>query len=221
MAERRYDQNCPIAVGLDILGERWTLLILRELLGGARRYSDLRAQLPAIGTNLLAQRLRELEDYGLVERAELPPPAARIVYRLSELGWRHVPPVLQVVALFGLTRLPAFESGEAITPLSGFLAGILMAFDPVRAAGIDATYEVRVDDRLFEFAVRDGRLAAPSGEPQVRVAASAKDLVDLRLSQHAATKTSVVSRITMVGTERARTRFRILFGFPRATAERT
>ena len=211
MAERRYDQNCPIAVGLDILGERWTLLILRELLGGARRYSDLRAQLPAIGTNLLAQRLRELEDYGFVERAELPPPAARTVYRLSDLGWQQIPPVLRAIAAFGLTRLPAFEAGGTITPLTGFLAGVLLAFDSARAAGIDATYEVRVDDRLFEFAVRDGRLAAPHGDPQVRVVATAKDLVAMRLSQDAGAQAAAASRLTMLGTERAVTRFRSLF----------
>ena len=73
-ARRSYNQNCPIAKGLDVLGERWTLLILRELIGGPRRYGDLRAQLPGIATNLLADRLRELEDAGLVDREELPPP---------------------------------------------------------------------------------------------------------------------------------------------------
>lgn len=93
--KKSYNQNCPIARGLDILGERWTLLILRELLGGARRYADLRAALPGIATNLLADRLRELEDAGLIARAELPPPIARTVYTLSELGWRKVPPVIK------------------------------------------------------------------------------------------------------------------------------
>ena len=83
---RSYHQNCPIAKGLDVLGERWTLLILRELIGGPRRYGDLRAQLPGIATNLLADRLRELEDAGLVDREELPPPIARTVYTLSETG---------------------------------------------------------------------------------------------------------------------------------------
>ena len=73
MARRRnYNQDCPIANGLDVLGERWTLLIVREPVGGPRRYSDLRAQLPGIATNLLAQRLDELEQAGVVERTELP-----------------------------------------------------------------------------------------------------------------------------------------------------
>ncbi|EUA91930.1 hxlR-like helix-turn-helix family protein [Mycobacterium ulcerans str. Harvey] len=72
MSARNYNQNCPIARGLDILGERWTLLILRELVGGPRRYGDLRAELAGIATNLLAQRLAELQERGLVDRTELP-----------------------------------------------------------------------------------------------------------------------------------------------------
>ncbi len=109
-ARRNYHQNCPIARGLDVLGERWTLLILRELLGGPRRYSDLRAELPGIATNLLADRLRELEEAGLVDRTELPPPA----------GWRKVPPVIQAIATFGRDLLEPTES--ALTPLNGFHA---------------------------------------------------------------------------------------------------
>src|SRR3954453_19629418 len=97
---KTYNQNCPVALGLDVLGERWTLLILRELIGGPRRYSDLRAELPGIATNLLADRLRGLEHAGFVDRTDLPAPVARTVYSLSELGWRKVPPVLKAIAVF-------------------------------------------------------------------------------------------------------------------------
>src|ERR1700743_1533460 len=105
MPAKSYNQNCPIARGLDVLGERWTLLILRELIGGARRYGDMRAALPGIATNLLADRLRELEEGGLIRRSELTPPVARTVYTLSEEGWRKVPPVIRAVATFGLELL--------------------------------------------------------------------------------------------------------------------
>ena len=91
---RNYNQNCPIARGLDVLGERWTLLILRELVGGPRRYGDLRAELPGIATNLLAERLKELQDAGLVDRADLPAPIGRTVYTLSDMGWQRVLPDL-------------------------------------------------------------------------------------------------------------------------------
>src|SRR2546427_742794 len=84
--KRSYDQWCAVARSLDIVGERWTMLIVRDLLVGPKRYTDLLTGLPGIGTNLLAQRLRELEANGLVERADLPPPAAATVYRLTERG---------------------------------------------------------------------------------------------------------------------------------------
>jgi DNA-binding HxlR family transcriptional regulator len=214
VAERRYDQNCPIAAGLDILGERWTLLILRELLGGARRYSDLRAELPGIATNLLAQRLRELEDDGLVERSELPPPVARTVYQLTASGWQQIPPILQSLAMFGLGRLPPSATAGPIPPLTGFLAGILMAFDPGRAAKIEATYQVGVDERVFRFAVRDGRLAEASDEPQVKLTASARDLVAVRVSPEPTTRSSAASRIVVEGSQRAVARFCTLFALP-------
>ncbi len=126
---RNYNQNCPIARGLDILGERWTLLILRELLGGPRRYGDLRAELPGIATNLLAERLNELQVAGLVDRADLPAPIGRTVYTLSDVGWQRVLPILQAVAWFGLDRLDPIDT-RPVSPLTGFLAGILLGFDP-------------------------------------------------------------------------------------------
>src|SRR3954462_8690168 len=83
---RRFDQYCPVANALSIVGERWALLIVRELLRGPRRYTDLTAGLPGIGTKVLATRLRELEDGGGVERGKLAPPAAATVYELTEYG---------------------------------------------------------------------------------------------------------------------------------------
>src|SRR2546422_7411724 len=117
-APRTYNQNCPVAKGLDVLGERWTLLILRELLGGPRRYSDVRVELPGIASNLLAERLRALEEAALVARTELPAPVARTVYALSELGWQKIPPVLKAIATFGLDQVQLTDS--TCTPLNGF-----------------------------------------------------------------------------------------------------
>src|SRR6201990_3615818 len=119
MATRRnYNQNCPIARGLDVLGERWTLLILRELVGGPRRYGDLRAELPGIATNLLAERLKELQDAGLVDRTDVPAPIGRTVYTLSDLGWQRVLPILQSLAWFGLDRLDPIDRGP-VSPVNG------------------------------------------------------------------------------------------------------
>src|SRR3954470_2071105 len=93
-ADRTYGQYCPIAAGLDLIGDRWTLLICRELSIGDRRFTDLRTALTGIAPNLLSERLRALSAAGLVTCAELPPPAARSVYRLTEAG-RGVLPVLR------------------------------------------------------------------------------------------------------------------------------
>ena len=161
---RNYNQNCPIARGLDVLGERWTLLILRELVGGARRYGDLRDELPGIATNLLAERLKELQDAGLVDRADLPAPIGRTVYTLSDLGWQRVLPILRSIAWFGLDRLDPIGDGPA-SPLNGFLAGILLGFNSRQAAGSEVTCRIEIDGRRFEFAVTEGRLGAAHGEP--------------------------------------------------------
>lgn len=198
MRTRNYNQNCPIARGLDILGERWTLLILRELVGGARRYGDLRAELPGIATNLLAERLKELQDAGLVDRAELPAPIGRTVYTLSDLGWQRVLPVLQSIAWFGLDRLDSVEDGGA-APLTGFLAGILLGFDPGKAAGVEATCRADIDGRRFEFAVTQGRLAGARGEPSVTLSASAADLITARLGASEAKRKAALRRIDFLG----------------------
>src|SRR5690349_8421485 len=176
VASRRvYTQNCPIARGLDVLGERWTLLILRELVGGPRRYGDLRDELPGIATNLLAERLKELQDAGLVDRADLPVPIGRTVYTLSDLGWQRVLPILRSIAWFGLDRLDPIGDGP-VSPLNGFLAGILLGFDSGAAAGLEATCRIEIDGRRFEFAVTEGRLAGARGEPAVTITAGAADL---------------------------------------------
>ncbi|MGB9224961.1 winged helix-turn-helix transcriptional regulator [Mycobacterium sp.] len=198
MSARTYNQNCPVALGLDILGERWTLLILRELVGGPRRYGDLRAELPGIATNLLAERLKELQDSGLIDRTDLPAPIGRTVYTLSDKGWQRVLPVLQTVAWVGLDRLDPIESGPT-TPLNGFLAGVLLGFNRVSAAGVEMTCRVEIDGRRFEFAVTQGRLAGAKGEPAVIVTASAADLVAARLGPTEAKRKAALRRVDFKG----------------------
>jgi DNA-binding HxlR family transcriptional regulator len=197
-SRRNYNQNCPIARGLDVLGERWTLLILRELVGGPRRYGDLRDELPGIATNLLAERLKELQDAGLVDRADLPAPIGRTVYTLSDTGWQRVLPILQSVAWYGLDRMDPIDDGPA-TPLNGFLAGLLLGFNSRHAAGLEATCRVEIDGRRFEFAVTDGRLAGGRGDPAVTITASAADLVTARLGATDAKRKGALRRVTFDG----------------------
>jgi len=198
---RNYNQNCPIARGLDVLGERWTLLILRELVGGPRRYGDLRAELPGIATNLLAERLKELQDDGLVDRADLPAPIGRTVYTLSDAGWQRVLPILQSIAWFGLDRLDPIDVGP-VSPLNGFLAGILLGFNSGSAAGVDMTCRIEIDGRRFEFAITQCRLAGAHGDPSVTVTASAADLVTARLGSTDAKRKTALRRIKFDGGQR-------------------
>ncbi len=177
MSPRKYDQFCPIAGSLDAIGERWTLLILRDLLGGPKRYSDFRETLPGIATNLLSDRLRHLTDLGLIEKMEVPPPVARTMYRLTERGWKRVPPVLQALARFGFELLP--EVPADIPPFSGYLA-VLFGFDAPRAGTVDESYRITVDGTSFDVGVRHGSLAAPGGEPAVELRATARDLLGMR-----------------------------------------
>src|SRR5215218_3737751 len=103
---KQFKQYCPLAHALGLVGERWALLVVRELLFGPRRYTDLLEGLPGIGTNVLAARLRELEAGGIVERRRLPPPAPATVYEVTDRG-RALRPVLDELARWGLADLDA------------------------------------------------------------------------------------------------------------------
>jgi len=121
MPARSYGHYCPVAKTLELVGERWTLLIVRELLVGPQRFTDLHATLEGIPRNLLADRLRDLEANGVIARKALPPPAARSVYELTEAGMALLP-VIGALAQWGLAHLPPPAPGEAVSPTLGILA---------------------------------------------------------------------------------------------------
>jgi DNA-binding HxlR family transcriptional regulator len=206
---RHYDQYCPVAEALDLLGERWTLLILLELLGGARRYTDLRQALPGIATNLLASRLRQLVTRGLAEQVAVPPPVARTWYQLTDQGWRWVPPVLQALAVVGMDRLgPATQQ---ITPLSGFLA-VLLGFDGRLVQSAEEDYRMVVDGRSFDTGVRRGQLTAARGEPVAELRGTARDLLEHRRALLAGAGNDPASSFQIEGGAPARARFIAIFG---------
>jgi DNA-binding HxlR family transcriptional regulator len=129
---KRYDQYCPIACALGLVGERWTLLVVRELMQGPKRYTDLAAELPGIGTNILAARLKELEAAGLVEKHKLPPPAPSTVYELTAAG-RNLRPVLHELARFG-ARLMGPPPLDALQP-GWLLEALEFALSPLSTGG--------------------------------------------------------------------------------------
>ncbi|MEJ7630540.1 MAG: helix-turn-helix domain-containing protein [Nocardioidaceae bacterium] len=147
-----YDQYCPIACSLGMVGERWTLLVVRELYHGPKRYTDLVDNLPGIGTNILAARLKDLEVNGLAQKRRLPPPAASMVYELTEHG-RLLRPVLHELARFG-ARLMGPPPADALT--DGWLLHALdLGLSPVSPAGRIA---FRIGDE--EASLVDGQVVA-------------------------------------------------------------
>lgn len=113
MPRRSYDQYCPVARALDVVGERWALLIVRELLVGPRRYTDLHADLPGVSTDVLASRLKDMEREGLITRRRLPPPGAAYVYELTDRG-RDLLPVLTALAEWGAPALGEPRPTDAV-----------------------------------------------------------------------------------------------------------
>src|SRR5947209_15004076 len=177
---RSYDQYCAIARGLDVIGDRWTLLLVRDLLLGPKRYKDLLSGLPGIGTNLLADRLKELEAAGLIERTVLPPPAGSTVYQLTETG-QALEPVMVSLGRWGARFLGPPKKTDVMVPRAYFVA-MRGVFNPEAAAGVAQTYEVRVDDLVFEVRVGDGRLSTREGQasnPDVVMTMDVETLNDL------------------------------------------
>jgi DNA-binding HxlR family transcriptional regulator len=121
MSKRSYNQYCAVARALDIVGERWTLLVVRELLTGPKRFKDLLEGLPGIGTNLLAARLKDLEGYGVVHRTTLPPPAGSKVYELTELG-SSLELVVAALGRWGLEFLGAPDQEDDLRPVWAVVA---------------------------------------------------------------------------------------------------
>lgn len=150
---RSYGDACPIGRALDVIGERWALLVVRELLFGAQRFSDLRRALPAASTNMLTDRLRELEAHGVVRRRMLPPPAACSVYELTERG-RELEPSLDALGAWGSAEPRPANSSLTATSVLLFLRGSARAHpDPPTQ-----TYRVALDDRVWTISNQDGQL---------------------------------------------------------------
>jgi len=179
MAGRRtYGDPCGIARALDLVGERWALLVVRELLLGPKRFTDLRAGLPHLGPDVLSQRLRDLEQAGVVRRATLPPPAASRVYELTEWGAQLEPVVL------GLGRWGSqapFPREHGALGLDALVLALKTLFDPGRVDGVSAgTYELALGDQAFTIDVSEQQLEVARGRSSYKVATIATDPATLQ-----------------------------------------
>ena len=161
--KRRYDDACGTAHGLELIGERWALLVLRELMLGPRRFSELRADLPGISANVLTQRLVELEARGLVERKRLAPPASVQVYDATDWG-REAEPIVQALGRWA-ARSPQHDPTLPISGVSILLSFRTM-FDPVRAAAMKAVIAFHFGQERYFVRIADGALTAHRGEAE-------------------------------------------------------
>jgi DNA-binding HxlR family transcriptional regulator len=177
---RTYRQYCHLAHALDAVGERWAMLVLRELFAGPKRFTDLVEGLPGIATNLLAARLRDLERDGVIRRTKLPPPAAVTVYELTELG-ADLRPALRELARWGakITRSP--RAGEKVRLEWPILCGLGGLFLPTGPPGVKETYELRIGGERFHASVEGGRArfaSGPADDPAAVIAVDRKTFLD-------------------------------------------
>lgn len=159
---RTYGDGCAIARALDVVGERWALLVVRELLLGPKRYTDLRRGLPNASPNVLSERLRELERAGVVRRRTLPPPAGSRIYELTDwgLGLEEI-----VMALGHWAGGAPGPPGDApVASADSVILALRARFDPGAARGLHASYELRLGDDRFHIDVAGDELTAARGD---------------------------------------------------------
>ncbi|HEU4945402.1 MAG TPA: winged helix-turn-helix transcriptional regulator [Solirubrobacterales bacterium] len=161
-SKRSYGDACRFAHALDLIGERWALLVIRELLLGPKRFTDLRAGLPHASTNILSERLRDLEQGGVIQRRKLPPPAGSTVYELTEWG-RDLEPIVTKLGAWG-ARSPFQPASKEINTDSIVLA-LSSLFDPERAGELEASYALTIGDERFHVRVGGGAVKLGRGVP--------------------------------------------------------
>jgi DNA-binding HxlR family transcriptional regulator len=172
---RSYHDACGIARALDVVGERWALLIIRELVFGPQRFSDLRQALPGASSNLVADRLRELVGRGVVSRRRLAPPAASQVYELTEWG-RELEPIVLALGNWGM-RVPMPDGTTTLSATSVLIYLRTAARPDPKSA--PAAYRIEIDARVWAVRASKGRVAVEAGEPANPIAGLRTDPVTL------------------------------------------
>jgi DNA-binding HxlR family transcriptional regulator/putative sterol carrier protein len=215
---RTYCDGCAAAHALDIIGERWALLVVRELLLGPKRFTDLRAGLPAVSPNVLAQRLRELEQAGVLRRRKLPPPAASKVYELTEWGM-ELEPVIVRLGRWG-ARSPS-KPRDAALGVDSLVLSFRTMFAPHTAEGLRASYELRLGEDVFMAVVGDGRFEIARGsaeKPDATIETDAATLAALVYEGRELAEALRAGEVKIEGDEAAVERFVRLFPLPEPAA---
>ncbi len=215
---RTYCDGCAAAHALDLVGERWALLVVRELLLGPKRFTDLRASLPNVSPNVLAQRLRELERAGVVRRRKLAPPAASRVYELTDWGL-ELEPVITQLGRWG-ARSPS-RPRDATLGVDSLILSFRTMFDPRAADGLSASYELHLDEDVFRVEVSDGRFEIARGEaerPDATIEADSATLATLVYEGRPLAEALRSGDARIEGDEPAVERFLTLFPLPEPAA---
>jgi len=219
MASRRsYGDACGIARALDVVGERWALMVVRELLLGPKRFTDIRAGLPNVSPDVLAQRLRDLEQAGVIHHRRLPPPYGSQVYELTPSG-RALEPTLVALGRWGDTYAPA-PGDDMCTSLDAHIVSLRTLFDPERAGDFAARVELRLGDERFRVVIADGAVEASRGDLPDAEAAIDTDPTTLGEVLHGHRRLSdalAAGTLHISGDRRKARRFTELFPLPAPT----
>jgi DNA-binding HxlR family transcriptional regulator len=218
-AKRSYGDACGISRALDVVGERWALMVVRELLLGPKRFTDIRRSLPKLSADVLAQRLRGLEEAGILRHRTLPPPAASQVYELTAAG-RALEPVLHELGRWGGANAPPPEEGMCMS-LDSHLVSLRTLFDSERAAGISAIVQLRLDGSDFVAEVAGGEIAVRRGEadsPGATIEAGAGALLDVLHGRRELREALAAGDVRFAGDEELAARFTTFFPLPQPAA---
>ena len=216
MAKKRtYGEACGIARALDVLGERWALMVVREMLLGPKRFTDIRAGLPGLSPDVLAQRLRDLEAHGVVQRRTLPPPAASQVYELTAAGMA-LEPVLVALGRWGGANAPPPAEGVGMS-FDSHIVSLTTLFVPELADGFPATVELRLGEQVFRARVADGRFEVERGEaqsPDLIITTDERTLIDIAHGRREFDEAHRTGDLEVEGDEQVAARFLSLFPLP-------
>jgi len=216
--KRTYDDGCAAAHALDLVGERWALLVVRELLLGPKRFTDLRAGLPHASPNVLAERLRELEAAGIVRRRRLPPPAASKIYELTAWG-EELEPVIIKLGRWG-ARSPS-KPEDAPLGVDSLILSLRTMFDPGAAEDLEASYELRIGEDRFKAEVSRGAFEVERGSaerPEAIIEADSNTLAGLIYGGRPLSEALRSGDVKIIGDEAAVERFLELFPLPEPAA---
>ena len=214
ITSRRYEDACATAHALDLVGDRWALLVMRELMLGPRRFGDLRASLTGLSANVLTQRLEGLEAAGVLRRRRLPPPASVQVYELTAWGMESEP-ILLALGRWAV-RSPHHDPTLPLSPVALMLS-FRAKFERPRARGLDLSIGFRFGEEAFTVAVREGELVTERGGPEgagATVAGSPPAVAGLVYGKVPLEALEGQGALSVAGDRSALTRFAGLFELP-------